>query len=117
MIQIDNITDDASQEITVNMDDGTTLAIQLLYLSSSQRWSVNLSHSDSELFTANGIVLTVHPNLLRQWKNIINFGLTCATVDGVDPIDVADFSNGRASLFILNSDDVQTIEDTIAGAS
>jgi hypothetical protein len=30
--------------------------------------------------------------------------------DGIDPISIVDFANGRASLYILNADDVVTFE-------
>lgn len=116
MVTIDNISDDSSQKISISLDDGTVVVLTLNYRPAIQRWTVDVVRTDSSEFEVNGLMICVHPNLLRQWRNLIPFGLACTTIDGVDPIDINDFVSGRATLYILGSDNVTAIESAIMGA-
>lgn len=110
MTQIDNLSNDADQVTTVILDDGSKVTITLLYLPAIQRWSLDVTYGN---FTVLGLNLCIHANILRGWRNLIPFGIMCSTIDGADPIYIDDFSSGRASLFVLNSDDVLDIESTV----
>jgi hypothetical protein len=112
MTIIDNITDQASQLTRVILEDGTLLSLTLTYHPTIQRWVIDVSHPD---LTVSGINLTQNPNILREWRNLINFGLACIAQDGVDPFDVEDFANGRVQLLSLNQDDVTSIEEEVYG--
>ena len=113
MNQIDTISNEANQLIRFILDDGSTVVMNLVYRPASQRWTMDVGH---DTFQANGINLGVHPNFMRPWRNVIPFGIACLATDGVDPIYIDDFSNGRCSLFILDASDVAAIEADI-GAS
>lgn len=113
MNSIDNITDDANQLITVVLDDGTNVLLNLVYRPAVQRWTVDVAHGT---FIVNGINITVNPNFMREWRNVIPFGLGCTTTDGGDPVYLEDFVNGRATLHILTAADVAAIESTYLGA-
>lgn len=117
MVIIDTISDDASQKISVVLDDGTVVVINFNYRPSIQRWTMDVARTDSSVFTAKGLMICIHPNLLREWKNVIPFGIACNSTDGVDPIDVSDFSNQRCSLYVLNASDVESIETDLIGAA
>ena len=111
---IDNITDQANQETKPVLDDGSILTLDLMFNGSTQRWMMNVSHP---LLTVNGIAICNFPNLLRDWRNVIDFGLACITTSGVDPVNVEDFVNGNASLYLLNAADVAAAESTIFGGA
>ena len=61
------------------------------------------------------IQVTNNPNILRQVKNLYNFGIGCSVIDGTEPWFVDDFLTGRASLFVLNKADVDYVEKNIYG--
>lgn len=113
MNSIDNLSSDANQITKLILDDGSTVIINLVFNAATQRWTVNVVH---DLFQVNGVGVCIHPNFMREWRNIIPFGIGCTTTDGVDPVFVNDFSNGRATLHILTEEDVQAIEETYFGA-
>lgn len=113
MQQIDSLTADPNQIWTMALADGTLVQFQIIYRSTVQRWFFNFSHP---LKSANGIALSMYPNLLRPWKKIVPFGLACMTTDGYDPIYVNDFVSGRAALYFLeNAQEVLDVEQSIFG--
>lgn len=107
MNQIDNITDDASQVTSPVLDDGSVVTIALRFLPAIERWVMDVAYGE---FTANNLAVVVSPNMLRQWSATLPFGLACLTSNGIDPINVDDFQNGNASLFVLTADEVATLE-------
>jgi len=113
MNSIDNITADSNQITNVVLDDGTIVSINLIYRPATQRWTIDVAYGS---FIANGINVCIHPNFMREWRNVIPFGIGCTTTDGIDPVYLEDFANGRATLHILNHDEVQQIEATYLGA-
>lgn len=110
---IDNLSDDASQQVQVLLDDGTTVVIALRYLPRNQRWVADVSRGD---FSVKTVALCQHPNLLRSYRNIVPFGLMCSSIDAVDPAYIQDWVNGRCSLQILTAADVAAIEVDVIGA-
>ena len=114
MIQLTNLTNSSNQQTTVNLPDGTQMILSLKYSGGVQRWFYGISHP-SLARTFQG--LCVHPNLLRPYRNIIDFGLSCVASDGVDPVTVEDFLNQRVAIFILNAADVAFVESQIYGVT
>lgn len=53
------------------------------------------------------------PNALRCFLRIIPFGIAFSTNSYVEPFQLDDFSSGRVQMYLLNSEDVQTIEQEI----
>lgn len=107
MKQIDNISDDANQLSNVILDDGSIAAIQLVYRPATQRWTLTVSRGT---FKVEGIQVTYHQNLMRQWRHLIPFGIACTTVDMADPVFIDDFSSGRAALYVLSESEVDSVE-------
>lgn len=116
MNQIDNLTDAADQVVNLQMPDGSVGTLELLYMGSTQRWVFNFTHSQFPNGALNGQMLCVHPNILRNFKNLLPFGMTCLSTDGTDPVGIEDFVNGRCSLYILDEAEVQQVEHTVFGA-
>lgn len=113
MRQIDNLSDDASQQVQVILDDGTLAVVALRYLASGQRWVADVTRGE---FSVKSIGLCQHPNLLRAYRQVIPFGLMCSAVDDVDPAYIQDWVNGRCSLQILTAEEVQAVETDVIGA-
>lgn len=113
MTQIDNLTGFANQVTTLLLPDGTTAAMELAFHGATNRWVMNLTYGARAI---NGIGLCTLPNVLRQWRNLIPFGIGCATPNMTDPFTVNDFALGRVSMFLLTAADVQAVENTLMGA-
>ena len=110
MTWINVITDSASQSFTLNLPGGSNVAFSLWYSDGQQGWYYSLIYGN---FSLNNRRIVVGANLLRAFRNLLPFGLAVTTTDGYEVITQEDFANGRASLYLLDSDDVDEVESTI----
>lgn len=110
---LDNITGFANQDLVVQLPNGETFNLHLVYEATTERWIFDLAYQD---FSVNGVGLCCFPNIIRQWKNILPFGLACVTDDQTDPFTVDDFTIGRARMYVLTAEEVSVIETSIFGA-
>lgn len=116
MVLIDNLSDAADMQTALQMPDGSTGTLELIFLGAVNRWVFNITHPDFPNGALNGQMLCVHPNILRQFKNFIPFGLAVVSTTGNDPVGIEDFASGNILLYLLDADDVQTVEQTFFGA-
>ena len=79
------------------------------YVATQQQWLFSVEYNDFEF---NSAQLLVSPNILRGYKNILPFGILCASIDGQDPFYISDFVNNRIELYLLDSEDVGLVEET-----
>lgn len=107
MLYINKITSDPSQNINLTGIPNLNIAMTLRYLARMQLWVMGLKFGTT---TINGIMVTTAPNMLRQFKNNMPFGIACLKADGLDPYYLTDFSTQAANLYLLNSDDVAVLE-------
>jgi hypothetical protein len=110
--QITNLTNFADQVTQLQLPDGSLATMELIYQGTTERWIMNITYGT---FTANGIGVCTYPNILRQWKEILPFGIAFVTADQTDPFDINDFSTGRVSVYLLDQTDIATIESTVFG--
>jgi hypothetical protein len=113
MNQLTILSNDADQLCFVPLSDGSIVQLEFVYRPGIQRWTVSINHPQLLL---NGYMLCVSPNLLRQWRNLIPFGLAVTSIDGYDPVDVNDLTNGRISVYVLTPAEVQQVESQILQA-
>jgi len=114
MVQVDNLTDAADQVTNLQMPDGSVSVLELIFLASCARWIYNFSNAQFPDGAVNGQMLCPHPNILRNFKNIIDFGMACESVYG-NVVSIEDFASGNVSLFILDAADVAAVELGIFG--
>lgn len=107
MLYIDSITSDAFQNFTLTGIPGVQVGILLSYRPRVQQWYMDVTWNT---FTANGLAVVCSPNLMRQWKNILPFGLACAGTNELDPYLLTDFENQVQSIYLLDSADVAAVE-------
>lgn len=107
---LSNLTDAADQLMTVPIEDGSLAKLEFFYRPGIQRWSVNISHP---LLVINGVNLALSPNILRQWKNLIPFGMAIDSTIGLDPMNAEDFKNGVSLAYIISAAEVLQVEDEI----
>lgn len=112
MIKVENLTDDPFQQMNLVLPNGSTLFLQLLYRQTQQGWFINqiqhptLNHGDP----IYGMKLCNSGNLLRQFKNIINFGLAVYTTNNREPSQVEDLATGATTIYLMNEIEVEEYE-------
>jgi len=114
MYLIGQLTDNYLQKQTLILPDGTQLTMTVYYVPLQYGWFItNLVYGT---FTLNSLRITVGPNILRQFKNQIPFGLAClANSVSREPMFLEDFNQGAFSLYILSADEVTQYENLLSG--
>ncbi len=110
MKQITSITNDANQILSMVLDDGSKVNMSLNYWPNQSGWFYSLNYGQ---FSVSNRRMVNSPNMLRQFRSIIPFGLCCTIIDGYELIYQDDFTSGRASLYVLNSEDLISTETLI----
>jgi len=113
MNQITTLTDDADQRMFYTLADGSAVQMEFVYRPAIQRWSVSLSYGSLSL---SGYLLCAGPNVLRQWRNLVPFGMAVASLDGQDPVAIDDFTTGRVQVFMIEGQEVEDVESQVIGA-
>lgn len=111
---IEGITDQPKQQTTLTLLDGTKVVWYLEYRPQQIGWFWDLTWDSRPV--ANGQRLVASPNILRRYLNLIPFGIAVITVGDVDPLGVADLSDGTAQLILLQGDDLSLVETAAFGA-
>lgn len=101
------ITENSTIEIINGNNETYTGYIN--YNSSRQGWFLDLI---SESFSVYGIRITSVPNVLRQWKDRLGFGICVLTENKSEPFFLEDFNTGRAKMYLLEPDDLE-LQDII----
>lgn len=109
MQQLTNITSEPKQKMNFRLDNGDFITLSLEFVPSQLGWYFSVVWND---FESTCHRITNCPNILRQYKKYLPFGIGCVVQDDSEPYFVDDFRNGRASLFVLNESDIQYVEDT-----
>jgi len=109
MFLIQQVTSNALQKQTLILSDGSAVSLTLYFRPLQQGWFINeISRGD---FTLRGVRICNSPNLLRQYKNKIPFGLGCFSVANREPSLQEDFSSANSKLYILSASEVEEFED------
>lgn len=104
MYLIPQITADPLQQSAQILPDGSTLFLTLYFVPLQKGWFIQSLEWNN--FILRNYRITVNPNMLNQWRNLINFGLGCFTQNQQEPTQQQDFSSGFAQLYILSSSEV-----------
>lgn len=81
----------------------------LNYNSTRQGWFLDLVSDNFKLY---GIRITSCPNILRQWKDKLGFGIEVYCEQKGEPFFWEDFNTGRAKIFLLEPSDLK-LQDII----
>lgn len=108
MFYINKIINAASQQLTLTGIPNVQIGMTLQYMPRIQQWNMGITYGDTII---NGILVKCSVNILRQWKNNLPFGIACIRADGLDPYALDDFQDQLANLYLLNSDEVITVEN------
>lgn len=112
MIRLTNINDRARQNFVFSIDK-TTVIVDMWFMPTQQKWFMSIS--DSNGFVLKNIQLGVSPNILRSYRLRLNYGLALVTDNGFDPRSLDDFKTDKAIIYVLNSSEVDEVEQNIYG--
>lgn len=108
---IEGLTDQPNQRSSVILPDGTSAVLTLNYKPQQMGWFYSLEWGT---FALNGARLVASPNMLRQYQNLLPFGLALLMVPNtIEPTGQTVFVDGSAILLLLDAADVEGIEEGI----
>lgn len=108
MLQIQGITDYPNQKRQLVLPDGTSMIMTMYFVPQQYGWFIrSLTYGN---FTLQGLRITNQPNMLRQWRELIPFGLACFSKADREPSQAQDFQTGDSNLYLLTSDEVAQYE-------
>lgn len=95
------------QQVTIALENNMYLDLYFEYKPNQLGWFFNFTYND---ITYSNIRLTTSYNILRAYRNWLPFGLRCDTADGFEPMDIDDFVNGYANIYILTKNELEATE-------
>ena len=109
----------AKQQISIPLPGGTNVSLYIEYRPLQLGWFYDIAYSAGVInFQAKGNRLCPSPNILRQYKLKIPFGISCLTAGNVEPTTQTAFSDGTITMLLLDPTDIAIIESTVyTGAS
>lgn len=110
MKKIVNISNNPKQHIQLVTDNGDDVDFYLEYKPRVESWFFSFRWKNIE---ANNLTVCLHPNILRQFKRIMDFGIGFRSYTKIEPFFIDAFSAGKCEMVLLNEDDIQEIEAVI----
>lgn len=114
MNSITGLTTQTAQTSFILLEDGSRAELSLFYRPQQLGWFYDIRWPGNERlavpFETFGRRLVASPNMLRQYRRLIPFGLMLFTIDNLEPMGRTCFVDGTADLILLNEADVLEIE-------
>lgn len=107
MYQITQITSATSQTQALTLPDGSQITFDIAFYPLQQGWFFDVTYGT---FVLKGVRVTASPNMLRQWRYQIPFGLGCNTFLTREPNQQQDFVSNAFQLYVLSQQDVDEYE-------
>jgi hypothetical protein len=110
---IEGLTDSPQQQLTIVLQDGSPVVLTIAYKPQQLGWFYSLTWKGNPV--CNGQRLVVSPNILRQYINVIPFGIACLTNGNVEPTGQEDLVDGLTTMLLLQGQDISLVESTAFG--
>lgn len=107
---VNKINDQPMQRVFLTGNPGQRIIMDLRFLPTQSLWTADFSLGD---FSVEGICVTASPNILRNYRNIIPFGVMVLTDNGQDPRGLDDFNTGYARIYLMDQEETNRIESLI----
>lgn len=107
MYKFTNLGNEPRQQMTIMLDNQSNIKFTFEYKANQLGWFFGFQYGDVNY---QNIRLTTSYNILRAYRNWLPFGLRCDTADDEEPMNIDDFVNGYANVYLLTKADVQAIE-------
>lgn len=109
---ITSITSSPKQSFTLKLDNNESARIRMYFYPTQKSWYFDLEYK-GYINNGNKIVQTM--NALRHLRDRIPFGLAIVSSSQAEPFALDDFSSGKVLMLLLNSEEVETIEEVVYG--
>lgn len=110
MYKITSITNKPKQTFRVSLDTGDQVEMALYFLPTQYSWYYDFTYKS---YTSNGNKVVLSPNSIRNLRHILPFGIAFIASGVVEPYSLDDFYTDRVSMYVLNADEVQQIEEAV----
>lgn len=91
---------------------GNLITVTVEFVASQRGWFYSIEYPGWTGVSRRRLVAS--PNMLRQFRGVIPFGISCNVSDGQEPINKDDFTSGRVQIYILNTaEDIAEMESFI----
>lgn len=110
MYLLTGLTDKPKQTFSVTLADGSQADFYMEYRERQKGWFFDLIYG---AFAVKGQRLTLHPNVLRQFRNLIPFGLAVSSDRPYEPQDLSALSDGTVFLYLFEGDELDAIDALI----
>lgn len=107
MKQLTEISTDPKQKFTVLTEDNQSFELLLEYSDQQQCWFYSITFG---ILSINGSRVVTGANILRNYKNVLPFGIAITTDDLSEPFLIDDFSTSRVRFFVLTEEEVLSVE-------
>jgi hypothetical protein len=106
MRKINNLNDAYKQVFSISIEGYSAVEISLEFKPQQYAWFMSLTWGS---FSLNQERVAISPNLLRQFKNIIPFGILVSSINLVDPFSVDAWLTGW-EINILDQSELELVE-------
>lgn len=107
---ITSLTSHPNQLHRLVLDNNETADFHLYYSARMESWFYDISYNGKEI---NGVKVVLTPNSLRQFRNIMPFGISFTADSYVEPFERECFITERVQMGILNAEEVKQVEADI----
>lgn len=104
---INRLNNSPFQSLNMRSEDGELIQLAFSYAQSQETWTMAVQYLNVRYAS---IAVVNSPNLLLQQKNVLPFGIFVNTIDGFDPYFIDDFVNGRTTVGLLTSEEVEILD-------
>lgn len=106
MFKINSLAGEPKQRITMLVGN-LRIKLTFEYKANQLGWFFGFEYNGNSY---QNIRLTTSYNILRAYRSWLPFGIACTTSDGLEPMDINDFSSGYAKVYILTKSEIDTVE-------
>jgi len=110
MKQINTLTAAPKQRMQLVLENNETADFYLYFDDRMENWFFDISYND---ITLTCVEVCLHPNILRQLRRLIPFGIAFISNNKVNPFLITSFSSGECGMYVLNEEEVKEVEETI----
>lgn len=114
---VNGLTDAPAQVVGIPLEDGSRVVLTLNFRPQMNGWFFDLQWPGVLTpFTVRNRRLVVAGNLLRQYREIIPFGIAVFSVDNGDPMTQNCLADGTVTVVLLSASDVTDVEARVYAA-
>jgi len=94
---VENITAEPNQRHVIEKEQGENVILVLRYHTQIQTWTADIERGDKKIY---GVRLAGAVRLIPSMNMGVDF--ICISEDGIDPLQITDFAEGRCQLGIFD---------------